>query len=477
MTNKILFIVPPCSEHDTNKGKTDLDKKKKELRVYPYLGVGYLISSLNHNKRLDYEVNLIDSPAENLSINELVEKAAQINPKVICITLTTFAIRIGHIMINELKEKLPQVKIILGGVHINHSSQDFKYFNADYGLRGDCEFTIKKLVEGILENTNVKEIPGVMYKENGELVMNEPAIIEDLDSIQFPDRSLLKPENYLFPLFNKKFTTIISSRGCPYKCIYCGLPYNRKYKKRSVDNVMQEVKEIQNLGFEFVSFSDDIFTMDRDRVLEICKRMKQDNINIKWGCSTRADRVDYELLKTMYDAGCIDIRFGVESGNERVRNKIIQKGVSDQTIINAVKWAKKAGLVTTGFFLFGQPTETVEEMKETVEFAKKVNFDFANFSIVVPIPSSGTFEAGIKEGKFDSNLWRDIIQGKKEIPFYTPDGVTIEEMQKIRHYANRNFYLRPKYILSQIASIKNPKDFVMRFKSGVNLLFYRGRDD
>jgi len=469
--DKVLFIVPFSSEHAHFTGKENIDNVKQEIRVYPYLGVCYLISGLENQ---DYDVELIDAPAENLNMDGLIKKVKEIDPKIVGLTITTFQLNAAYRIVNAVKQAVPSAKIILGGVHINHSPEDFKYFNADYGLRGDCEFTIKELVEDILKKKSAKKIKGIVYKEKNKLVITEPSIINDIDSIKHPDRTKLNKKKYIYPLFNRSFTTIISSRGCPYKCVYCGLPYNRQYKKRNIKDIIEELKTIESLGYGYVSFSDDIFTLDRQRVIEICKEIKKNNFKFKWGCSTRIDRVDYELLKIMKDSGCIDIRFGIESGNERVRKEIIHKEISDEQCIKAINASKKAGLVVTGFFLFGHPNETFKEMLDTAEFPKKLNLDFISIGIVIPIPNSETFFYALKEKKLDKTIWRDVILGKKELPFYNPRDISVEKMKKLLAKSIRSFYLRPKYILNQMISVKNMSDLSIRVRMGINYLLNRG---
>lgn len=471
---KILFVVPPFSEHGHDRGKIHVVRGKRELRVYPTLGVCYLISGLESNKKLDYDVELIDAPAENLTLDSLIRKIIMAKPTIIALTVTTFTLYISHQIVVACKKTIPSAKIILGGIHITHSPNDFRYFDADYALRGDCEFTIKQLVEAILQKKDVRGIRGIIYKENGNVIVTEPAVIDDLDSINFPDRTRLDPQKYIFPLFNKKFTTIIGSRGCPYKCIYCGLPYNRKYKTRSVANIIQEMKIIQSHGYEYVSFSDDIFTLDRKRGVELCNQIKNNFNALKWGCATRADCVDYDLFKIMKDAGCLDVRFGVESGNEHIRKEIIHKDISNEQYIKAINAAKKSGLITIGFFLFGYPTETFENMKETIIFAKKLNLDYAYFGITVPIPNSEIYVRALKEKKIDKNIWRDVIYRKKEIPFYCPDGVSLEDMRGLMTKANRSFYLRPMYLFMKLKSIESIEELFFKIKMGLNFLLNRG---
>ena len=472
---KILFVVPTFSEHDQFVGIVNLEKKKREVRAYPYLGVLYLIAGLKHKQRIDYDVDLIDAPAENLTVLELAEKIKRKNPTIMLLTCNTFTLRATKLTLDACRKEVPEAKIILGGIHINHSSKDIEHFDVDYGLKGDCEFTIKPLVEAILEGTSVKEIPGAIYKENGKFCYHpETPIIKDLDSIPFPDRTTIKPEHYVFPLFDKKFTTMISTRGCPFACAFCGLPYNKKYYKRSPENVVEEMKQLESLGYEFISFCDDVFTIDRRRIVKFCEVINNNNLKVKWGCSTRADVVDYELLKLMKDSGCIDVRFGVESGSEKVRFGHLDKKITNKQYYDALNWCKEVGLFVTGFFLFGHYGEKYEDMEETVRFAKSLNFDAVSFGIVVLIPRTEIYKKALEQGKVKEDIWKEVLEGKKELPFYCPEGVSLEAMRKLRAKANWDYYIRTKYIVSQFMKVRNVYDFVHRAKTGVNLLMNRG---
>jgi radical SAM superfamily enzyme YgiQ (UPF0313 family) len=475
---KVIFIVPPFSEHAQRKGKSSKSpSKKSELRVYPSLGICYLISSLENDKKINCDIELIDSPAENMNMEELINELHKRNPSIICITMTTFTLRATKLLVDACRKQLPSSKIVLGGIHLNHSPEEFVCFDADYGLRGDCEYTIRELIKAMLlhKNEDIKKIKGIIYRGNQKLIISSPATIENLDLIPFPDRTRLKAEKYIYPLFNKKFTTLIGSRGCPYKCIYCGLPHNNKFKTRSVDNILKELRLIASQGYEYVSFSDDIFTMNKHRVIELCKGMISQSIDLIWGCATRADCVDYELLVLMKKAGCMDIRFGIESGNDRVRNQIIHKNIPDSRYIEVIAMAKKAGLITIGFFLFGQPTETLKEMEQTITFAKRLKLDYASFGITVPIPNSELFNCAINENKTDKNIWKDVIYGKKEIPFYSPETVSIKKMKVLLAKANRSFYLRPKYILDQISNVHSLGALLFKIRIGFNFLKNRAR--
>jgi len=312
---KLIFVNPPYEEYGAGKGR------RGQIRVYPSLGIAYLISSLETDPDIDCDIKLIDCCADDLDVEGLLARLVAEQPAMVLITVGTFTIRVTKQITDACRKALPAARIVLGGIHFNHSPREFKHFDADYALRGDCEFTIRTLIKCMLKNDEdgIRNIEGIIYKDGGDVVFKKPAGIKDLDSIPFPDRTRLDPGKYIYPLFDKKFTTIIGSRGCPYKCVYCGLPNNLSYRRRSVENIIEELKTIVARGYEYVSFSDDLFSLDRKRVLELCAQIQANKLCFEWGCATRADCVDYELLSTMKAAGCRDVRFGIETGVEKLR--------------------------------------------------------------------------------------------------------------------------------------------------------------
>ncbi len=463
---KLIFVNPPYEEYAAGKGR------RGQIRVYPSLGVSYLISSLETDPDVDCDIKLIDCGADDLGVEGLMERLAAEQPAVVLITVGTFTLRAAKQITDACRKALPSARIVLGGIHFNHSPGEFKHFDAGYALRGDCEFTIRALIKCMLNNDaeGIRNIEGIVYKADGELVVGKPAGIRDLNSIPFPDRTRLDPQKYIYPLFDKKFTTIIGSRGCPYKCVYCGLPNNLSYRKRSVENIVEELKTIVARGYEYVSFSDDLFSLERNRVLDLCAQIHANGLRFEWGCATRADCVDYELLCTMRAAGCRDVRFGIETGVEKLRKKIIGKNITNDQCVASVRDAKRAGLVVVGFFIFGHPSETLEDMRETSRFANSLELDYIGISIGIPIPNSGLCKVALAEGILDERIWEHVLMGQKEIPRYHPPGVSLDAMSQLLSQSMRSFYLRPSYAMRQVRSIRSVQDLVFRIKTGWRLL-------
>lgn len=466
---KIQLIVPPFSEQSAMRGEERIDLiVDNAVRVYPPLGLCYLASSLAKIKEV--EVKIIDSAAQCLNFNDIIEVIKVEEPLIIGITVTSFTLRSTYYLINKIRKHFTtNIIIVVGGAHITYFPQSVFDLGADYGFSGDSEFSFPKFVQQIISRNSVENISGLIWRQNGKLLVNSPEPIKELDSLPFPDRDIIDRQKYHFYFISGNFTTVITSRGCPFDCIFCGLPNQKRYLKRSIKNVIEEIKILKD-KYYYISFADDILTLERNRVEELCARLLSEKINIIWGCQVRADNVDLDLFKVMKEAGCREVRFGVETGNERIRREIMGKDISNEIYIKAIGEAKRAGLETAGFFLFGSPQETLENMEETIAFSKKLGLDYASFLLATPIPGSRLFNIALSEGKFKRTVWKKVMEGKRETPIYTPDGVSLNQMKNMLRKAYAQFYLRPSYLARQLAKSENLNEIKSKIRTGINLL-------
>jgi radical SAM superfamily enzyme YgiQ (UPF0313 family) len=441
------------------------------LELYLPLGLCYLAANLKKN---DFSVEIYDLMAVKKNINDLITKIMIEKPRLIGIPVTSFSLFNVNQFIKIIR-KNSDSKIVLGGPHITHMPEFVELLGADYGIRGDGEHSIVKLMNYLSgKKINISDIPGLVYFKK-KLITKETTYIGDLDKLPYPDFNVLGNTRYFSPIANGKYAMMVASRGCPFDCVYCGLPYKKRRNSRKLRCIIKEMKILVKQGYKYIDFRDEIFTFDMNRVYKLCRMIIKEKIKIKWGCETRIDFVDYTLLKIMKQAGCQDLKFGIESGSERIK-KILGKGIKNEKIIKIFKEMHKLRLKSVAFFLFGHPTETIGDMGATVNFIKKLKPDYMDLMLAVPIPGSRLYKIGINEGKIKKNVWEDVMNGG-EIPVYLPDGVKLSEIKYLQRKSCLEFLLNPRNIIKNVFNIRSFYDILIRFSmlnQLVNRTFKKG---
>jgi anaerobic magnesium-protoporphyrin IX monomethyl ester cyclase len=429
----------------------------RNIFAYPPLGLAYLASSL---EREGIDVKILDLTIFNLSENEIIKFLKREEPKIVGITATSAEAR-SAIKLAELIKQTINAVVVLGGIHVS-SYPTFidKWKIFDYGFVGEGEITFPIFAKKILSGG----------KWEKRLIIGRN--VENLDSLPFPAYHLLQMRRYRIPLTSKRMTRILSSRGCPFNCVYCSL--GKKVPRfRSPDNIVEEIKLVkEKYKVEWIQFSDDTFTLNKTHVANLCKRIIEEKIDIEWGCLTRCDLVDRHLLKLMYKAGCREIGFGIESGSEKIRINIKSPPIYDSQVIRAFKLCKKNDIETMAFFLFGLPNETLEDMKKTIYFPIKINADYAFFGPTRLWPATPLFKIAVKEGLVESDVWDKYAEGKVEVlPTYIPKGFSLESLYHLVKKAFLLFYLRPSYAIEKISSMKDEYDIIRFFMASWDLIW------
>ncbi|MEM5832118.1 MAG: radical SAM protein [Candidatus Aenigmatarchaeota archaeon] len=360
------------------------------LPLFP-LGLGYLASSLENN---GLEVKVLDLNVEDMNYEKVKKVISSFNPSIIGISSTSltlpFTLKLAQLIKSEL-----DVPICIGGPHASVDPtfvHRFKNF-FDYQIIGEGEITFPWLVRKILKNKKIRK----------KVFFGKP--VQNLDSLLFP-------AYHLFPM--KKYTRhtgiILSSRGCPYSCIFCSL-HSEKVRFRTPRNVIEELKLLkEEYKIEKIEFEDNNFTINRKRVIDFCNQLLKEKLEIKWSCQTRSDLVDINILKIMKKSGCELISFGVETFSEKLQQKIkknIPPNVSAQAILSVQKVGMKVGVNC----LFGLPMEKREDIECTIHWLKKLKPNFVFPSFVVPFLGTEVFEILVKKGKIDKNIWDVYTRG------------------------------------------------------------------
>jgi radical SAM superfamily enzyme YgiQ (UPF0313 family) len=408
------------------------------------------------------ETHFIDGVADDLSIEAFVEETKKINPDLVVIECSTPSIINDLHIAKRLKEELKNTFILLVGSHPTYFHKEIIKENEFVGAiaRGEFELTIRDLALALQHGQQLQDVAGITYRNGESVQVNEDRpLIQDLDALPFPARHIVKSSSYREAVFTgQRCTTIVSSRGCPHKCIFCIWPktmYGHKFRQRSPGNVVDEIQHVvDEYGVDEIYFDDDCFTLDRKRLLEICSEIVKRGINVKWMCQARVDNMTQEVLEAMKKAGCHYIKYGVESGSQELLNRM-KKGITLEAVRKAFRATRKVGIKSQAFFLFGLPWETPETVAKTIEFAKELKPDSAQFAIVVPHPGTELYELCLEKGWLKYKTWEDF---DCRSPLIETDTLSIKDPMEYRTRAYRKFYIRPSFILRTSLKLWNPKE-------------------
>ncbi len=392
----------------------------------PPAGLGYVAETLK-GRGIEYDV--LDM-AVGYSLEDLKEKIETFDPDLLGISMMSFMYRRSYEIIRFAKAVKPSLSVVAGGPHV--STLRPKVLEdcpeIDYGVILEGEETLIELCEG----RALSEIQGLIYREGEEIKVNpQRAFIKDLDEVPFPKYEKFPLERYVTEEMG-----IVTSRGCPFNCIYCPVisAIGKKWRRRSALSIVEEIQYWYDRGYRQFSMLDDNFTLDRKRVLEVCEEIKRrDFKDIELNCNNgvRADRVDYEVLKAMKEAGFRWIAFGVEAGNNRIL-KNIGKGEDIEVVERAIKNAVDLGFKVTLFFLVGSPGETMEDLEDSIRLATKYPVFDVRFYNLIPFPQTKLYE-WVKENDYfvvDSEDYLNTSSQWDDKPVFETPEMSREERER-----------------------------------------------
>ena len=367
-------------------------KKLAEGNSMPPLGIMYIGTYLKKN---NYTVKIIDLAVENLDENQFFQAIEECNPSIIGMSTYNEAWNVQKILCRRIKQKYPNIIIAAGGAFATFCyEQVLNESMTDFVLRGEGEYVFCQLCDCLLRGKLKKEnIKGLCYKnKEGSVIANANVErIKNLDQLPFPDRSLIKKEKYVLPY------TISTSRGCPGQCIFCSSKsfWGKSVIMRSAENVYKEVMDIyEKYGANIFYITDDTFTASKKRCLEFCEMLRQSGISFVWGCESRADVINEEFIRILYESGCHKIQFGMESADNEILQRI-KKHVTIEQIENAVMCAAKYNMHIQVSYIVGHAFDTEETVKKTISFAKHLSDDYGArvvCSVNTPFPGTEQYE-------------------------------------------------------------------------------------
>lgn len=442
---KILLITPPFSEKERYGNLSAVGT------LYPPLGLAYIAAvALKSN----HDVRVVESEALGYSYEDILQHVRQFKPDVIGMPTFLNTIQRCFFISNEIKKHFPSVKIVLGGVHVTLNPQEAITKDCvDFVVRGEGENVFKELLLALEGKMKLEDVLGLGWKDNGKVVMNKSqALISELDELSLPARHLFPMKLYhsSSQLRGRRTLHMMTSRGCPFRCTYCTshMTFGKTFRFHSPKRVVEEMLELKNkYGADTIQFYDETFTLNRNRVMELCREIIEKKIKIQWACFTRVNLVDKPLLEKMKEAGCYQIFYGVEAATQKLLD-LIHKDITLPQIENAFKWTKEAGIETLASFMIGLPTETIEESYGTIDLAIKIDADYAQWQKTTPFPGTELYDICEKHGRILTQDWAKFTAWNEIV--YVTNGRTEKDILKVERDAFVRFYLRPSYLIRKI---------------------------
>ena len=458
---RILLIYPPSPVLNR---EDRCQQPTEDLLVIPPLPPTDLMYLAAISEMCGFEAKIKDYSQGGNFLKELKE----FKPHYLVVNVATPTFLSDMDWVRQAKEILPYLKTIVKGAPFLTYNTNAIYENPflDYVIMGEAEFTLRDILNGVPDN----EILGICYRENFQSVKNEKRpFIENLDILPFPARHLVDNSKYTRPDNGKVQAVIKVARGCPFHCFFClATPVSgAKVRMRSAENIIAEIKEcVEKYNIRNFLFWSDIFNINRDWTIDLCKKIIESGLKITWSSNTRADTMDEEMAKMMYKSGCRLVSIGVESGSQKMLDNIGKKITLDN-IRNTVKILKKNKIKIYNYFVIGLPWETEETVEETVKFAIELDSNFISFYTATPLPGTKFFAYAMLNKLVEGNM--DFKSAYYQ-PVVRSHELSKERIFELHKKAIKRFYLRPKFIIRTILSLRSFSEFKNYFKAGINLI-------
>ena len=477
-----VLLVPACAGwRHMDPQPAPRGRRSRENMIWPQVSLAQMAAILSP----EYKVEIIDAIATRMDWPEFEQLLEQKRPKYYMTQVTAPTLR--NDMHGVFLAKALGARTIAFGTHVTPLTlETMRPFPAlDFILRGEPEMTLRELVdtfEGrtpsdprvakMLAETSLKDaleqtsdsplasIAGLAWRDRGEIVLNpDRPFIPSLDDMPVPLHHMLPLDKQRMPMIKGPFTFIVTSRGCPAGCKFCikHVSYQTSVRIRSPQLILEELKVLSDLGIHNVHMYADLFTVNRQQVVDLCNLILESGLKVKWTCNSRVDYVDEEMLKLMGKAGCWYISWGIESANELILKRI-RKGYHKEQAFKALKWSKAAGINNWGYFIIGLPGETEDSIQETIAYAKELPLDIALFHIAAPYPGTPFFYEVVENGWFRPGTnWEEVDMDQSTVLDYAD--LHAERLEYWQKRATCEWSLRPGPMLTFVKGMNTWEGF------------------
>ena len=397
-----------------------------------------------------YTPKILDLDIENMTLDQVVSYVSSISPRIIGMTAFTSTVNVAYGILAAIKKAVPNALTVIGGPHVTFLPDEaLSQEGIDVVAMGEGEETLAEVIGTYESNKGLDEVRGIAYKKDGKMKVNPPRpLIQNLDQIPFPARDLVSYERYRWQGVLE--APMLTSRGCTFHCQYCSSSeiMGRRYRIRSVQNVIDEIKEVQEkYHVKDIEFIDDTFTLNMKRASQIMKAIVGEKLDVRLSLSSRVNTINEDLMRDLKNGGTTNIYFGVESGSQRVLD-LMQKGIKLEQAVAAVNLAKKYNIGVLCSYIIGYPGETPEEMDQTIKFSIKLNSDYAQYSILTPFPGTPIYYELDRKGLIATKDW-SLYTVLHPVIKYEAFGYSANLVARKLTEAYRAFYLRLGYLIKK----------------------------
>ena len=462
---RIALVNPPHSLEER------YGRFKGVGNTMPSLGLLGLAAIL---RETGFTVAVVDAPARGMGYDATIAETVEFAPDAVGMTAFTPSIFNAVKTADLLKAARPGLPVVLGGPHLAAAPVETmkRFAGFDVGCVGEADHVIAALFDALTGGGDLKAVPGLLIREDAEIVSTgRPPLFRNLDHLPFPAWDLLPgfPGGYRPAAHTYRrlpAATMFTSRGCPEQCTFCDRGvFGNSIRAFSAGYVVDQIEYlIRRFGIRDLTIYDDIFPLLKPRLFEICETIQRRGLDLTWSCNSRVNLVDAAVLKAMRAAGCYQIGYGIESGDQAILDHISKRVRLDQ-VEEAVRLTDEAGIRAKGFFILGHPGETPASVRRTIDFAKRLRLSDYQTCLFTPFPGTEAHAEAKTYGAFDDD-WRSM---NLLTPVFVPFGLTAEQMVSWAAGSYREFYLRPRIIWRYLTGLRRPAHVMQMLRGGLAL--------
>lgn len=455
---KILLLNPPGSKNYLRDYYCSTVSKGKYF--YHPVDLLYLSGTLSQ----EHDVVMLEALGMHLSINDTLKKIQEIKPNIVISLVAAPSFDEDHSFLQQLNNQCPDIRIIGTGDVFREFKK--KTFDIMPYLEATCvDFSTEDLLK-YLRNQNDLPIQNIIYRKNNELIQGDEIHTNGNFSIPAPKIEIFSKDLYEFPFsVQSPFMTVLSDFGCPYSCSFCPIS-TLGFKIRTTEEVLQELKHLWAAGYKEVHFRDQTFGVNKARTIELCSKIQKELPKLTWSCFSRVDVLDEERIKAMSSAGCHTTIVGIEFDDDQML-KDLGKNIQKSQMFDAVELCHKAKMNIAGTFILGLPNQSEEDILKTGKLARLLKLDFASFNLATPRLGTSWRKQLIEENKIDEECWKmDTVDGTKA---WKENQLSFQKLNHLREQVEKDFYLRPSYILKRFCNIRSLTELQSFLKNGLTI--------